>query len=102
MFWSLQVVFSAANGEVIECGEDQGVTQGIQGPPEEEEEGEGGEEEEGATKEDEVHPVPKGQDTDPHGFPVKESFYISLDKLPDKVGLLAVTVGPILVTPSNT
>lgn len=43
----------------MECGEDQGVVQGIQGPPEEEEEAEPEEGEE-APAEKEEHPVPKG------------------------------------------
>lgn len=58
----MQLVFTAATGEIIECGEDQGVVQGIQGAPEEEEEEEAEPEEgEETPAEKEEHPVPKGQ-----------------------------------------
>jgi hypothetical protein len=93
----MQVVFSAANGEPVECGEDQGVVQGIQGPPEDEEGGN-----EGAADGDETgaatatgqeeHPPPKGQDTDAHGFPVKDSFFITLAQLPHRVHSIMVQV----------
>lgn len=70
---------------MVECGEEQGVIQGIRGAPEEEEE-EPAEDEEAGNANDEVHPVPKGQDTDQHGFPLKDSFYVTLSQLPAKVG----------------
>ena len=53
-------MFTTATGEVVECGEDQGVVQGIQGPPEEEQEEAEPEEGEEAPAEKEEHPVPKG------------------------------------------
>lgn len=57
----MQLIFTTATGEAVECGEDQGVVQGIQGPPEEEEEEAEPEEGEEAPAEKEEHPVPKGQ-----------------------------------------
>lgn len=93
----VQLVFTTATGEVVECGEDQGVTEGIRGPPEGdgEEEQEAEEDEEGtgaAGDEAEVHPAPRGQDTDPHGFPLKTSFYIKPAELPARVRAITVQV----------
>jgi hypothetical protein len=89
----MQLLFTTAAGEVVECGEEQGVVQGIQGPPEdEEEEGDEAEEGEEAAAADEQHPVPKGQDTDPHGFPIKDSYYITLAALPERVKNMLVLV----------
>jgi hypothetical protein len=84
---AVQLVFTATNGDVVECGEEQGVTQGIVAAPEEDDEagGDGGEEEGAAPGEDDVHPAPRGQDTDAHGFPIKDSFFVSLGQLPVRV-----------------
>lgn len=91
----VQLVFTTATGEVVECGEEQGVTEGIRGSPEgdEEEEQEAEEDEEGAGTagaEAEVHPAPRGQDTDSHGFPIKTSFYIKPAELPARVRAITV------------
>lgn len=92
----VQLVFTTATGEIVDCGEEQGVTEGIRGPPEEEEEEEPeAEEEEGAAPgggDAEVHPAPRGQDTDPHGFPLKTSFYIKPAELPARVRAITVQV----------
>eukprot|EP00892_Ulva_mutabilis_P001149 jgi/Ulvmu1/11034/UM007_0215.1 len=92
-----QLVFTTATGEIVECGEEQGVVEGIRGPPE----GDGEEEEEAAEEGqdgaaagggDEAHPAPQGQDTDPHGFPLKTSFYIKTAELPARVRAITVQV----------
>jgi hypothetical protein len=86
---SLQLVFTAANGDVVECGEEQGVTQGITPAPEDAATDDDAAE---SADIDEVHPLPKGQDTDPHGFPTKDSFFISPLALPASVAAVTLLV----------
>ena len=94
----MQLVFTTATGEIVECGEEQGVVEGIRGPPDaegEEQEEPPEEDEDGAAAgaaEPEVHPAPRGQDTDPHGFPLKTSFYLKTAELPARVHAVSVQV----------
>lgn len=64
-------------------------------PEEEDEEAAADGDDDGATAaaaEPAVHPPPKGQDVDPHGFPVKESFTIELAALPARVRNVTLSV----------
>ena len=85
-------MFAAANGDVVECGEEQGVTQGIVAVPEEDEEADGDDADAAAAKADDVHPAPKGQDVDVHGFPIKDSFFIKLAALPANAASVTLQV----------
>jgi hypothetical protein len=95
--WScfVQLLLTAANGDVVECSEESGLTQGIVAAAAEDEDAETAEGSAGdasAAAGSAGHPRPRGQDTDSHGFPVKESFFLSLAALPARVQAATVLV----------
>ena len=78
----------------MECGEEQGVKQGIIAAAEDDgaADADGDEDTPGHNADDEAHPKPRGQDADPHGFPLKDSYTLDLKLLPAKVANIAVQV----------
>jgi hypothetical protein len=91
----VQLLLTASNGDVVECSEETGLTQGIAAAPAEEEDmdatsGSAG----GLSGADgnAEHPRPRGQDTDAHGFPVKESFFLDTGMLPARVQAATILV----------
>lgn len=94
----VQLLVTTESGDIVECGEDSGVTRGIAAAPaadgdDEDGGGDDADEARAAAADDAGHPRPRGQDTDPHGFAQRESWTIDVAALPARarVAVLAVT-----------